>query len=375
MLEDAADPTKPAPTFRGNLVHAAKGIVGDVPALVQNPSWETARGVALSPGAMELLVPAIGLGARISPGGKARINEGQSQELLGQIRNNNRVAGEAIDAAPVSPLQREPRTAAAIKRGFESGAVADASSQRFNAVLNRVANAAGNPAVNGPALQEAYAMMPQLEQRYLGAVGPGGFSLQQAQQIRAWVGDPAFARSTLGQGVRAVPQQRLWGEITQEMEGAIAHAPRALQLWQANNRAYSSTMAMQDAMTQGHAFQGQPNRTFLNRSELSEYFARNELDLVRRLGRERYDAFVNQVLGGGQPGTRDLLAPGSGAMASPILSWLRGTNTGAMQAARLPLATAAPNIGSQYTGRLPYTLPPELQAILDVAMRQMGRNE
>lgn len=331
-------------------------------------------------GALEGGAPAVvgeGIGAagsaaaRVMPGAKARINEGQSQELLDTIGQTNRVARRAIEAAPVSDLQREPRTAAAIKRGFESGAVGDAASQRFDATLNRVATAAGNPGFNTPALIEAHAMMPPLEQRLLGAPGPNGFTLQQAQQIRSWVGDPAFRQSTLGQGVRAVPQQRLWGEITQEIENGISHAPRALQLWQANNHTYGGTQALQDALTQGNAFQGQPNRTFLNRSALSEYFAKNEVDLRRRLGDEGYDSLVNQVLGGAQPGTRDLVAPGSGTAASGLLSWLRGTNTGATQAARLPLTTAAPNLGSQYTGRQPYALPELLQRVLDAgAIRQ-----
>lgn len=351
-----------------NLATATKGVFGDPTG--DKPLLDKILSVATSPASMEALVPILGWAARVSPGGKARINEGQSQEVLDSIRRTNRVAAEAVDAAPVSPLQREPRTAAAIKRGFESGAVADASQQRFDATLNRVAQAAGNPTYASPALQEAYAMMPALEQRLLGPVGPGGFTLQQAQQIRSWVGDPAFAQSTLGQGVRRVPQQRLWGEITQEIEAPLQG--RALQLWQANNHAYGGTMAMQDALTQGNAFQGQPNRTFLNRSALSDYLAKNEVDLVRRLGRQGYDDLVNGVLGGGQPGTRDLVAPGSGSSASAFMSWLRGTNTGSTQAARLPLTLGAPNIGSQYTGQAPYTLPPALQSILDVVMQKAG---
>ena len=318
-----------------------------------------------------------GLGAvgskvlRSVPGAKARINEGQSQQLLDTIGRTNRVAREAIEAAPVSPLQHQPRTASAIKRGFESGAVEQAAGQRFGDVLDRVANAAGNPAFATPALQEAYAMMPALEQRLLGPVGQGGFTLQQAQQIRSWVGDPAFAQSTLGQGVRRVPQQRLWGEITQEIEGGLAPSPRALQLWQANNRAYAGTEALQEGLTERGAFINQPNRSFLNRSALSDYLARNEVDLRRR-GVD-FDALVQRVLGGGQPGTRDVLASGAGTAADAAMQSLgRGTNTGSMQALGTPLRTVFPGVGSQYTGRAPYTLPPNLQAILDVVLQRSG---
>lgn len=357
MLEEPAD------TYAGNLTQAAKGVFGDP---------DKPLSMVTSPAAVETAVPLLSWLYRITPGAKARINEGQSQELLGTIGQTNRVARDAIEAAPVSALQKEPRTAAAIKRGFESGAVADAASQRFDAVLDRVASAAGNPALNTPALQEAYRMMPALEQRLLGPVGPNGFSLQQAQKIRSWVGDPAFAQSTLGQGVRKAPQQQLWGEITQEMEGALAHAPRARQLWQANNRAYGSTQAFQDSLTERNAFTNQPNRTFLNRSALSDYFARNEVDLVRRMGRDGFDFFVERVLGGAQPGTRDILASGAGTATDALAQVYGRGQGGAPQIIGSLIRTGAPSIGSQYTGRAPYTLPAPLQAILDVALQKAG---
>lgn len=377
MLEDAGTPNPDRPeTFTENVKSAAKGVFGDP---TMGTTRERITSVATSPAAIETALPFLGKIMRSTPGAKARINEGQSQELLEGIGRTNRVAREAIEAAPVSEFQEAPRTAAQIRRGFESGGVEQAAQQRFGQVLDRVANAAGNPALNGPAVQRAYDMMPQLAREELvgavnvGASGIPSFTLQQAQAIRSWVGSPAFAESTLGQGVGKVPQQRLWGGVSQEMEHSISHNQRALQLWRANNRAYSSIEAIQEGLTQGNAFQGQPNRTFLNRNALSDYLAKNEKDLVPRMDREGFDYLVNRVLGGAQPGTRDVLASGSGTASDAAMQSVgRGTNTGSMNAVGVPVRTALPGVGNQYTGQAPYTLPPRLQAIVDVVLSKMG---
>jgi hypothetical protein len=50
----------------------------------------------------------------------------------------------------------------------------------------------------------------------------------------------------------------------------------------------------------------------------------------------------------------------------------RGTNTGSINALGVPSRTLLPNLGSQYTGRAPYSLPPALQTILDVVSQRTG---
>ena len=48
------------------------------------------------------------------------------------------------------------------------------------------------------------------------------------------------------------------------------------------------------------------------RNALSDYLDVNRQDLIRRMGPEQYEQVVQSVLGGAQPGTRDILTPGAG---------------------------------------------------------------
>lgn len=321
---------------------------------------------------------ALGLGGRvlprIVPGAKGRINEGVARETAAALQQINPAAGPAIENAVVSPELRGGDTAAAIKRAIESGAMQEGASQRYGQALSGVASQAHNPRLNTPALKQAYSMMPTLAQdKLVGPIGPGGMTLEQATAVRSWLGGPAFSQSPLGQGVGKIPQQQLWADITRDIENgvsvqAMAPNPQAIGNWQTANKEYGGLEALMEALSGGNAFQGQPNRIFLNRSALSDYLAKNEQDITRRLGSpEAYNDFVNQVMSGGQAGTRDYLAPGGGGMFDSLMGMLRGTNTGAIQAARLPITTAVPNVGSQYTGRQPYGIPRALQTILDLA--------
>ena len=80
---------------------------------------------------------------------------------------------------------------------------------------------------------------------------------------------------------------------------------------------------------------------------------------------------MNVLTRGGGVGTRDILAPGQGRMSDAFMqSFGRGTNTGSLQALGVPFRTLLPNVGSQYAGQAPYSLPPELQKLLDVTLEQ-----
>lgn len=322
--------------------------------------------------AMEAISPVVAKGVMSLPFAKSAINERQAQDLFTGMKTVNPAAEAPIKAAPVSPELKGGTTAASIKRANEGGSLQDATSKRFDTALSDIATTAGNPLINTPALQQGYSMMPKLAQAQLvGAVGPGGFTLQQAHAIRSWVGGPAFAMSPQGQGVGPVPKQMLWAEQTRDIEQALAPGGRALvDYWKKTNSEYGGMQALQEAL--GGAFQGQPNRIMLNRSALSDYLAKNEQDITRRLGSpEAYQALVNTLLRGGQPGTRDVLTSGAGTPADAFMqSFGRGTNTGSLNALGVPFRTLLPNFGSQYTGQGPGTLPPELQKLLDIAAQQ-----
>lgn len=310
-------------------------------------------------------------GFRSLPTMKGRINEGVARDLRGAMNDVNPVAGPAIDAAVPSAEMRGGRTTAQIRSAVSGGQMQDAASGRFDANLANVDRMAGNPMYNSPELRQAFQMMPALARdQMVGQVGPQGFTLQQAHAIRSWLGSNAFGQSPMGQGVGPVPQQRLWGTLSQQIEGQLPSGPPALQAWRTGNREYSGLQALMEALGQPQAYQGLNNRMMLNRNAISEYLAQNRQDLTRRLGPQGYDELVNRVMRGGEPGTRDLLTPGGGGIADAAHQTFGRGQGGSPQLIGAPLRTALPNVGSQYTGRQPYRIPPILQGILDVGAQR-----
>jgi len=137
-------------------------------------------------------------------------------------------------------------------------------------------------------------------------------------------------------------------------------------VWQQANRQYGGVSVIDEFLNERAATQGLPNRMFLNRNTLSDYLDVNRQDLIRRMGREQYDQVVQDVLGGAQPGTRDILASGAGTPLTALLQTLgRGTMSGSVNALGVPIRTALPNVGSEYTGRAAFTVAPELQSLFN----------
>jgi hypothetical protein len=230
----------------------------------------------------------------------------------------------------------------------------------------------GAPKINTPALHQAYSTLPELDRSRLGVVDPAGFTLAQAQAIRGYLGGKAFGMSPMGQGVSPTARQGLWGDVTGDIERSIS--PVAKPLWTQANRRYAGTQALSEPLMERNAFQGLNNRMLLNRNALSDYLSMNREDLTRRLGPQGYDAVVERVLGGAQPGTRDLLAPGAGMPGDAFFQTFGRGQGGSPQLLGAPLRTALPNVGSQLTGRQPFSLPPALQEALDVVLqRQAGQ--
>jgi hypothetical protein len=324
---------------------------------------------------MEAVTPPLAKGMVSLPFVKSAINERQAQQLTGAMGDINPASTAPIQQAPVSPYLKGGTTAAQVKRATESGTLQDAVSGRFDQAIKDVSARAGNPLIKTPALDQAYSMMPKLAQdQLIGPVSPQGMTLEQAHAVRSWIGGPAFAQSPMGQGVGHIPQQRLWGQVTSDIQGALAPGgPQALADWQRANSEYGGMQALQEALS--GAFQGQPNRIMLNRSALSDYLAKNEQDITRRLGGpQAYQQLVNRVLAGGQPGTRDYLTSGAGSPSDAFMQSMgRGTNTGSLNVLGVPFRTMLPNFGSQYTGQAPQALPPYLQNLLDItAQRHAG---
>jgi hypothetical protein len=311
--------------------------------------------------------------AQMFPGVKSAISESNARNLHGTLADIDPDIGRVIARQQVKPTLKGGTTAAKIQQGIKGGDVqntASASMERDVGAVNMLSNA---PKFNSPAIKQAYDALPDLEKQMLvGAVDPAGFTLKQAQAIRGYLGSGAFGMSPQGQGVSPVAKQMLWGDVGKEIEGGLS--PVARPLWQQANRRYAGTMGATDALSDRNAFQGLNNRILLNRNQLSDYLAQNREDMVRRLGPQGYDALVERVLGGAQPGTRDILTPGAGGVTDAFMQTFGRGQGGSPQMLGAPLRTVLPNLGSQYTGRRPFSIPPQLQELLDVIFqRQAGQ--
>jgi hypothetical protein len=320
--------------------------------------------------------------AQMFPGVKSAISESNSLGLLDTFSAIDPELGKVIAGQQVKPTLKGGTTAAKIQQGIKSGEVQKGASNEMERQLGAVNMLAGAPKFNTPNLQQAYESMPALEQQKrvlrLGPVDPAGFTLQQAQAIKGYIGDQAFGQSPQGQGVTPVGKQLLEGDIKSEIESVLsrgATGPNKLapDLWNQTNRRYAGTMGLTDALSDRNAFQGLNNRILLNRNQLSDYLAQNREDLTARLGPKGYDAIVERVLGGAQPGTRDILTPGGGGVTDAFFQTFGRGQGGSPQLLGVPLRTALPNLGSQYTGRRPFSMPPQLQELFDaVLQRTMG---
>lgn len=323
----------------------------------------TATGEAIGKG--------VEFGRRISAGGKAKINEEAARRVADIAQTIEPEAGRVIAAAKknLSPTLAGARTPAALQESVLGGSLQGAASGGMERAIGTIGQQAPNLRVTGPGLQAAYNAMPALAQDQLvGQIGPQGMTLQQAQAVRSWLGSQAFSQSPVGQGVGKVPQQKLWATVSQEIEGALG--PQLAPLWQQANQRYGGLMMLQDALSGANAFTGGPNRIALNTPALQQYLSLNRQEARQRMGQTAADALVNAATGGGQIGTRDVLAPGFGGALDALRQVYGRGQGGAPQILGSALRTFTPNIGSQYTGRGPLQLPLELQQILDVALQR-----
>jgi hypothetical protein len=333
-----------------------------------------ARGAALGAGSTALgegIGKAFQLGRRILPGGKAAINEEAARRVADVAQTVNPAAAAPIQAARAGlrPL-KGATTPAALQEAVLSGQLQNAASGQMEQFMTGLPQ---NLRAQGPAIQAAYDAMPDLAKQYLvGQVGPGGFTVPQAQAIRGWLGGGAFSQSPLGQGVGKVPQQKLWADVTREIEAALG--PTLTPSWATANQEYGGLSVLQDALSQANAFTGGPNRIALNTPAIQQWLSLNREEAQRRMGQPAFDALANAFTGGGQLGTRDILAPGFGGALDALRQVYGRGQGGAPQLIGSVLRTAVPNIGSQHTGRAPLQLPPALQQILDLAV-QRGTQE
>ena len=325
---------------------------------------------------MEMLTGGASKVVRSLPSVKGRIAEGQAKGLTDAIRSVSPELAGVIEGnrGTVAPTLRGPKTSAALQETALGKSGQEALSGAFERGMVEVDALAPGTTIVGPALDRAYAAMPRLAQDQL--VGPvaagGGFTPRQAQEIISWLGGKSFAESPLGQGVGKVPQQKLWADALQETVSGLP--PDAADVFVKIRAPYAGGMQYLDMLRSGSPegpFRSYGNRLNLDENMVRGYTSGNRMELAEKLGPEGFAALM-KVLGGAQPGTKSLMAPGGGGATDALAQVYGRGQGGAPQVAGSLLRTVAPNIGYRPAGRAPYTLPPALQAILDAAMQSAG---
>lgn len=348
---------------------------GGASLLSGNPEQEAGVDAALAGGiggASKVITQGGSALIRALPWMKGLINESQAQGLQGVIGGINRDASLAVNDQAVSPLLKGGTTMAKLRQAATGGDLHQAASDSMGAAMKQIDALAGSPSLAGDALNRGYEMLPQIiKDELIGPLGAQGYTLEQAQAIRSYMGSKAFAQSPQGQGLTPAAQQSLWKKMTDEINSFLP--PEGQALWAQANKQYGGISVIDEFLNERAATQGLPNRMFLNRNTLSDYLDVNRADLIRRMGREQYDQVVQSVLGGAQPGTRDILTPGAGTPLSALLQTLgRGTNTGSINAVGVPLRTALPGVGSEWTGRAAFGADPGVQALMNYLTQQQA---
>lgn len=198
-------------------------------------------------------------------------------------------------------------------------------------------------------------------------------TLREANDLLSTVGARAFGKNPLERNILGVDQRQLYGQIANEIEMGLPANLRPA--WQTAQADYKKGLALLKPLQSSSAVRQYPSEVQLNTPALQSYIAnpKNEAALRNKLGDEGFEALVNVLTRGGGIGTRDILASGQGRMRDALLQTIgRGTNTGSVNMLGVPVRTFTPNVGSEYAGTAPYTMPPALRTILDLATQAQG---
>jgi hypothetical protein len=193
--------------------------------------------------------------------------------------------------------------------------------------------------------------------------GPEALSLEQAQQVRTYLGSKAFSDlgKTMGLDEQAVASLR------DKLTAAIEHElqPRDVEFYRRMNQSYAGGKVIQEFLQSPRALQATENRIMLNRNELSRYLDANRKEILGRLGPEGYQQLVDQVLSGAQPGQRDIVTPGPGGPFDAARRALSGFG-GTPAIATAPIRMALPGISDRYMGN------PNVQRVMATSPSSIG---
>ena len=108
-------------------------------------------------------------------------------------------------------------------------------------------------------------------------------------------------------------------------------------------------------------FRGVPDGVEFNMNGLREAFERSFYKFQRSLMSSDLDRFSTVLYRGAPIGSVDILPPGAGRVTDALTNVFGRGAGGSPSALSVPLRTILPNIGAQYTGRPPLSLPPGAQ--------------
>lgn len=205
-------------------------------------------------------------------------------------------------------------------------------------------------------------------------VGRSTMSLREANAALSEIGDMLAGRRALDPRFKDVDLVALYGQIAQDIEAGIAQVagPEALRQWQSAQAAYRAGRAILDLINRPGLFrQGQ-----FTLAELQRVLKDPEVraSLAKSLGGNlatgenlaAYNRMVDAITRGAGAGMVDELAGKAPGLFS---------GRGSYGAWRVPVEVVRwllPNASTQYVGRRPFTIPPALQAVLDVALQRAG---
>jgi hypothetical protein len=320
---------------------------------------------------------AVAVGSKIIrslPWIKGLINEGVSSGTADVPRTVSPALGPAIETARagVSPMLKGGTTAAALQETALGQGGKQAMGGAFEQGMLDTTLAAQGQGVQSPALQMAWDLLPTgnpLTDRLKNSLAPspnGTFSPQQAERLLAELGEAAFkgeAASPIARGISGLELRRLYGQPVNETTSGLP-AP-AGDILAGTRREFAGGNAIMEGLREPQAFQGLPNRIMLNTPAVGQYLSTNRAELEAKLGVEGFRALRDAILSEGQLGTRDILAPGAGGPLSALAQVYGRGQGGAPQIIGSAVRTGLPNLGSEYTGRAPFSMSPQIQALMD----------
>lgn len=196
-------------------------------------------------------------------------------------------------------------------------------------------------------------------------------TLREANEELSRVGDMIRGRTPLDPKYSQANLTQVYGQIAQDIESGLMRlgGQHAVDAWKTLQGEYKSGRALIKPFQTGAAYRpGQTasemelNTPFLQRWLLNP---KNEAALRSRLTDQQFQSLAHALTGGGGVGSASVLAP-SANVTGALMEILRGKG-GATQIPALVPRTLLPQLGSRYAGTPPYTTPPALQTILDLA--------